>query len=452
MDTYDLFVIGGGSGGIRSARLAAEMGKKVGLAEEDRLGGTCVIRGCIPKKLMVYAADFADTFADSAQFGWSYGETSFNLKTFKEAKDCEINRIENIYHQNLTQSGVEIFKSRAHLQNQNTVELDSGQRLSAKTILIATGGQPYIPEFPGRKHVMTSNDMFHLESLPKRVLICGGGYIACEFTGIFNGMGSQVTQYYRGEQILRGFDANVQSHLYHAMCERGIDVQVQTSVKSITPTESGKLIVNNRDEQHEFDIILYATGRRPNTAGIGLEDVGIDLDSNGAIIVNSLSQSSQDSVYAIGDVTNRLNLTPVAIRDGVAFIETVFKGNPTVADHVNVPTAVFSRPEIGTIGMTEQLARESCKIDVYEAHFKPLANTIANRNEFNYIKMITESTNGCILGIHIVGPSAAEMIQLAGVAVRMGATKEDFDRTVAVHPTAAEELVTFKKPVQRPCI
>jgi glutathione reductase (NADPH) len=441
---FDLFIIGAGSGGVRAARLAAAQGAKVAVAEEFRYGGTCVIRGCVPKKLMVNASDFKDFFEDSNGFGWSVGNTTFSWQEFLKAKDKEIERLENIYEKNMKGSGVELFKSRAKLVARNKVELDDGRAFTARTVLIATGGRPFVPEFDGNEHVITSNEIFELKKLPSRILIVGGGYIASEFSGIFNGLGVDVTQIYRGNKILRGFDTDIRDHVMDSMITRGIDIKCGINVINCKKFLK-KLVVTLSDSSIiETDCVLYATGRLPNTSNLGLEEMGVVLDRVGAVKINELQQSSVESIYAIGDVTNRLNLTPVAIRDAISFVETAIKNNPSFPDHKLVATAVFTRPEIGTVGLTEEEAIKTHSIETYHTKFKPLANTLSGRDERTLMKMIVEEPTGKVLGCHLVGPNSAEMIQLAAVAIKMGATKDDFDKTCAVHPTMAEELVTLK--------
>jgi len=443
-DDFDLFIIGAGSGGVRAARLAAAQGAKVAVAEEFRYGGTCVIRGCVPKKLMVNASDFKDFFEDSNGFGWSVGNTTFSWQEFLKAKDKEIERLENIYEKNMKGSGVELFKSKAKLVARNKVELDDGRAFTARTVLIATGGRPFVPEFDGNKHVITSNEIFELKKLPSRILIVGGGYIASEFSGIFNGLGVDVTQIYRGNKILRGFDSDIRDHVMDSMITRGIDIKCGINVIKCKKLFN-KLVVTLSDSSIiETDCVLYATGRLPNTSNLGLEEMGVVLDSVGAVKINELQQSSVGSIYAIGDVTNRLNLTPVAIRDAISFVETAIKNNPSFPDHKLVATAVFTRPEIGTVGLTEEEAIKTHSIEIYSTKFNPLANTLSGRDERTLMKMIVEERTGKVLGCHLVGPNSAEMIQLAAVAIKMGATKDDFDKTCAVHPTMAEELVTLK--------
>ncbi len=447
MFDYELFVIGGGSGGVRAARMAALTGAKVGLAEQSRMGGTCVIRGCVPKKLMVNAADFSDAFVDAAGFGWSVGETAFNWKKFREAKDREISRLEGIYRSILRNSGVRIYDARAELADAHTVRLAGGRLRSAKHILIATGGVPYLPPTPGVEHAVCSDDIFLLDDLPERILVVGGGYIACEFSSILNGLGCDVTQHYRGELILRGFDDDIRNHVFRAMAARGIDIRQETDPRGIKKSASALSVADSQGGSGTFDMVFFATGRRPATAGLGLEKAGVALGKAGEILVDGYSQSSVPSVFAVGDVTGRISLTPVAIREGAAFAETVFKANPTKVEYENVPTAVFTRPEIGAAGMTQAAAEQTARIEIYKTAFRPLSGVIAGRDEKILMKIIVERGSRKVLGVHIAGPGAAELIQLAGIALKMGTTKDDFDRTVPVHPTVAEELVTMKDPV-----
>ncbi len=441
---FDIFVIGAGSAGVRAANLAASSGAKVGIAEEYRFGGTCVIRGCVPKKLMVFAADFYDHFVDSEGFGWSAENVSFSWRDFVSAKDKEIDRLESIYRSNLENNGVQVFSSRATLVSSHKVQLLDGKIFSVKTILIATGGQPFIPSFPGNEHVKTSDQIFDITDLPNRILIVGGGYIASEFASIFNGMGSSVIQIYRGEKILRGFDPDLRSHLMDSMIERGIDLRCSEQIVSIGKVSEGLLVSLSNGESIITDHVLAATGRIPNTINLGLAEIGVKLDNSGAIKVDPFQRSSVSSIYAVGDVTNRLNLTPVAIRDSIAFIETVVNGRPTSPDHEVVPTAVFTRPEIGTVGLNEDEIPEETKVKIYKTKFRPMFNVLANRNERTLMKLVIEEKSRKVLGCHLIGPGSAEMVQLAAIPIKMGATKEDFDRTCAVHPTIAEELVTLK--------
>ena len=449
---YDLFVIGGGSGGVRAGRLAASDGFKVGVAEEYRMGGTCVIRGCVPKKLMVYASQFSESFEDAKGFGWSGTPYSFDWGRLNGAVQAEVSRLEAIYRSNLAKAGVEIFDSRATLLAPHKVKLASGETFTAKHILIAVGGRPFVPEFPGSDLVITSNEIFLMKEQPKRILIVGGGYIACEFAGILNGLGSKVTQFYRGAQILRGFDGEVRGHVAHEMVDKGIALNVGTDVVSISrsgPKSGGALQVRcTNGGLTEVDHVLYATGRVPNTADLGLEAAGVTTGRKGEILVDDYSQTNIPSIYAVGDVTDRVNLTPVAIREGAAFVETVFRGKPTKADHEDIATAVFTQPEIGTCGLTEDEASAREPIEVYRSVFRPMMHILAEKPERMLMKMIVSQKTRRILGVHIVGSAAAEMIQMTGIAIKMGATKEDFDATMALHPSAAEELVTMKEPVR----
>ncbi len=445
---YDLFVIGGGSGGVRAGRVAAMGGAKVALAEEYSMGGTCVIRGCVPKKLMVYASGYAEAMNDAEGFGWTIGERSFDWAKMMGKIDDELDRLEGLYRKGLSNNDVNIYNARAVVKDGHTVELSTGESITAKWILIATGGRPFVPNVKGAEHVLTSNDIFHLKALPKRIMVVGGGYIACEFAGIFNGMGAEVTQFYRGAQILRGFDGEVRGHVADEMIRKGVNLHLGTDVVEIVKKDDGLHVSCTNGAVKVVDAIMYATGRVPNTEGMGLEEAGVKLGRRGEIRVDRYSATSSDSIYAVGDVTDRVQLTPVAIREGMAFVETVFNDNPTAVDHEFIATAVFTQPEIGTIGYSEEDARDDFDIEVYRAAFRPMANILAGRDERMLMKLIVEKHSRKVIGCHIIGPAAGEMIQLAGIAVKMGATKEDFDRTVAVHPTAAEELVTMKEPVR----
>ena len=444
---YDLFVIGGGSGGVRAARIASQHGARVAIAEEYRYGGTCVIRGCVPKKLMVYASLYAEHFEDAEGFGWSVGERSFDWPRFRAALDKELDRLEAAYVRNLDAAGVEVLRTRATVADPHAVRLDAdGRTVSAKHILVATGGHPFVPTFEGCEIAITSNDMFKLDRQPERIVIVGGGYIACEFACIMNGLGSTVTQLYRGPQILRGFDDEVRHHVSEEARRKGVDIHCGASVAAIRREADCLRVICTDEFEIEADQVLYATGRHPNTDGLGLEEAGVKLGPRGEVAVDEWSQTSVPSIYAVGDVTDRVALTPVAIREGHAFADTVFGGEPAKAEHDLVPTAVFTQPEIGTVGLAEEKAREDYDIEVYASTFRPMQATISGRDEKMLMKMIVEKGSQRVLGVHIVGHGAAEMIQMAGIAVRMGATKADFDRTVAVHPTAAEELVTMRSP------
>ena len=446
----DLFVIGAGSGGVRAARIAAGYGAKVMAAEEYRVGGTCVIRGCVPKKLMVYASRFADEFHDAAGFGWNIGEPSFDWATLIRNKDREIGRLEEIYRANLEKAGVELVNSRAEIEDAHTVHiLKTGARIRARTILVAVGAHPTMdPPIPGGELGITSNEVFHLEEQPKRIMVVGGGYIAVEFAGIFAGLGSQVTLVHRGDKLLRGFDEDVREALGEAYVQRGIDLQLKKTLHRLDRTADGIAATLSDGSVMTVDQVLVATGRRPNTKGLGLEKAGITVDEVGAIPVDAYSRTLIPSIYAVGDVTNRANLTPVAIREGHAFADTVFGDKPTIVDHDLIPTAVFSTPEIGVIGCGEAAAREIYgDIDVYRTAFRPMKATLSGGSDRVLMKLIVDKASDKVVGVHIMGHDAGEMIQLAGIAVTMGATKADFDRTVAVHPTAAEELVTMRSPV-----
>ncbi len=446
---YDLFVIGGGSGGVRAARIAAgEGGAKVGLAEESRMGGTCVIRGCVPKKLMVFASAFPDILEDAAAYGWQVKAGSFDWPKFRTALEAELNRLESAYRNTLTNAGVTIHDSRATVVDPHTVRLANGETFTTKHILIATGGWPFLPDIPGRELAITSNEIFHLDTLPKRALVVGGGYIASEFACILHGLGVQVTQYYRGAQILRGFDDEARGHVANAMQARGISIHCGTDVLRLEKTDTGIRAIATDGSERDFDLVLYATGRRPNSTGLGLEALGVELGRNGQVVVDAWSQTAVPSIFAVGDVTDRVNLTPVAIREGHAFADTVFRGLPTRFDHGLIASAVFTQPELGAVGLTEEQARAQEPIDVYSATFRPMKTLFAGRQDRVLMKLIVSQSSRKVLGCHIVAPEAGELIQLAAIAIGMGATKEDFDRTVAVHPTMAEEMVTMRKPTR----
>lgn len=443
----DLFVIGAGSGGVRAARIASGYGARVMIAEEYRVGGTCVIRGCVPKKLLVYASRFSDEFEDAAGYGWSVGKQEFDWATLIANKDREIARLEAAYTTTLERYNVQIAKTRAVLEDAHTVRLATGARVRAQTILIATGARPHHgTPIAGENHVISSNAAFHLKKLPKRILIQGGGYIAVEFAGIFNGLGCDVTLVYRGEKILRGFDEDVREHLMRELGLRGIRILTRKIVKAVEKVDHGFDVCLSDNEQILVDLAMFATGRRPNSEGLGLESVGVKISERNGILVDAYSRTSVPNIYAVGDVTDRVNLTPVAIREGHAFADTVFGGKPTAVDHTKVPTAVFSEPEVGAIGLTEKQAIEQFdKIDVYKTSFRPMKATLSGRDTRVFMKLVVDGNTDKILGCHIVGPDAAELIQVVGIAVTMGATKADFDATMAVHPTAAEELVTMRE-------
>jgi len=443
----DLFVIGAGSGGVRAARVAASHGARVMAAEEYRVGGTCVIRGCVPKKLLVYASRFSQEFEDAGGYGWTVPDPTFHWSALIANKDREIARLEAAYAATLERYNVALVKSRAVLEDAHTVRLATGASVRAKTILISTGAWPHMgPSIPGLEHAISSNEAFHLPELPRRILVQGGGYIAVEFACIFAGLGSEVTLVYRGENILRGFDDDVREHLRNEMRNRGITVTCGHTVTEIQKVGEEFVTRLSDNSTIKSDKVMFAIGRHPNVSGFGLERLGIKISSHGGIEVDEFSRTSVSNIYAVGDVTNRVNLTPVAIREGHAFADTVFGGKPTPVDHTNVPTAVFSEPEIGVIGLTETQARERlAKFDVYKTTFRPMKATLSGRNTRTFMKLLVDGTADRVVGCHIVGPDAGELIQVVGIAVKMGATKADFDATMAVHPTAAEELVTMRE-------
>ncbi|MGR3540576.1 MAG: glutathione-disulfide reductase [Hasllibacter sp.] len=449
---YDLFVIGGGSGGVRAARRAAdEAGRSVALAEEYRMGGTCVIRGCVPKKLMVFASGYAPEFEDAKSYGWDLpGAPTFHWPVFRERLHAELDRLEQVYRNMLDGSGVKVFDARAKVAGPHEVHLSTGEVVTAGTILLATGGRPRLPEFPGAEMGLTSNDMFLLKELPKRLPIVGGGYIACEFAGMMNGMGVDVCVYHRGAQILRGFDDEARGLIAEGMRDRGIDISLGTSVLEMKRLEDDRFWVKSSNgHEAEFDAVLLATGRTPNTGHIGLEEVGVQTDRRGAVKVDAHSRTSVGSIWAIGDVTDRVPLTPVAIREAMAFVRTAFKGEDCPADHETIPSAVFTQPEMGSVGMTEEDAIEGdVPAEIYATSFRPMQTAFAGRPDRVLMKMVVHAETRVVLGVHIVSPGAAEMIQFAGIAVKAGLTKEQFDATCAVHPTVAEEMVTMAAPVR----
>ncbi|NNK15820.1 MAG: FAD-dependent oxidoreductase [Sulfitobacter sp.] len=483
---YDLFVIGGGSGGVRAARVAAgEHGAKVALAEDDRYGGTCVIRGCVPKKLMVFASEYSSVPEEAAAYGWDLKAGPFDWHRFRSRLNDELDRLEEVYKKLLDGSGVDRFDQRAVLKDAHTVELADGTTKTAKHILVATGGHPVRPDLPNADLGIVSDDIFHLAQLPKSILIIGGGYIACEFACIFNGLGVEVTQYYRGAQILRGFDEEARGLVAESMRENGIDLHVGSNIVEMTLAseredgpqsstsdaamgasvqqaevlreqskgaaggQSGPIWVKSTNGGEKvFDMVLFATGRDPSTKDMGLEDIGVQLGRRGEIKVNDYSQTDVPSVYAIGDVTDRVNLTPVAIREGMAFVETVFGGNPTPVDHELIPSAIFTQPEMGTVGMSEEDARDQEEVEIYCTSFKPMQTAFAGQSNRVLMKLVVSKETRVVLGCHIVAPHAGELIQMAGIAVKNKLTKEQFDATCAVHPTMSEELVTMRNPMR----
>lgn len=443
---YDLFVIGAGSGGVRASRIASGFGAKVAVAEEFRVGGTCVIRGCVPKKLLVYASHFGEDFESARGYGWDVGESSFNWETLIARKDKEIDRLNGLYIKNLEGAGVEIINGRATVEGPNSVKVGD-KVITAKTILVATGGWPTMPDVPGIEHAITSNEALHLDSLPKSIVIVGGGYIAVEFAGIFNGMGASVTQLYRSEQILRGFDGEIRNKLNEEMTKKGIDVRTNTNITAIEKTDEGVRLTLTDGSELTADAVMYATGRAPNTGGLGLEKAGVALDENGAVIVDTFSKTSVDSIYAVGDVTDRVALTPVAIKEGHAFALTVYNNTPTSPEHDAIPTAVFSQPPIGTVGMSEEQARAQYgEIEVYTSDFKPMKHTLGGSDERAFTKLIVDKATDKVVGAHMLGLDSAEIIQGIGIAVKAGLTKAQFDQTVAVHPSSAEEFVLMRNP------
>ena len=443
---YDLFVIGAGSGGVRASRIAASHGARVAVAEEYRVGGTCVIRGCVPKKLLVYGAHFAEDIHDARKFGWDVTDCKFDWNVLRDNVLAEVDRLEGLYGQTLDNHKVTVLKTRATVVGPQKVRLADGTEVTSERILIATGGWPHVPQFPGSEHAITSNEVFHLETLPRRIVIAGGGYIANEFAGIFNEFGSKVTIVNRGDTILRGYDEQIRDRLLQISMTKGIDFKFNAPFRSIEKKDDGTLTVHLEGcDAIEADAVLMATGRTPNTKGMGLEEAGVELDDKGAIKVDERNQSSVPSIFAVGDVTDRIQLTPVAIREGQAFADSVFGDKPTIVDYTNVPSAVFSHPPIGAVGMTEAEARNKLgSIRVYTSDFRAMKNVLAGRNERALYKMIVNAATDQVVGLHMIGPDAPEILQAAAVAVKAGLTKADFDATVALHPSMAEELVLLK--------
>ena len=444
---FDLFVIGAGSGGVRAGRLAAQMGKRVGVAEESLPGGTCVVRGCVPKKFLVYGADYGASIREAAQYGWSVGDVSFDWPTLRDAIQSEVSRLSGIYSNILEKNGATLYRERAELVDAHTVRLtNSGKEITADTILIAVGGYPWAPGIKGAEHAIVSDDAFTLETLPARALVIGGGYIACEFAGIYAGLGVKTTQVYRGDSLLKGFDAEVRSEVDAVQANNDIDVKFNSSPTEIKKTSGGYIVTFDDGSKIGTDVVFMATGRKPNTSTLGLDKAGVKMDEYGAVIVDEFSQSSAKNIYAVGDVTNRVNLTPVAIREAVAFVETALKGNKTAYDHSNIASAVFTRPPVGTVGLTEEEAKAKFgeDITVYATKFRPMKNTLSGSPHKVFMKLITQGASEKVIGIHIVGDVSGEMIQAFGICVKAGLTKAQFDATCAVHPTIAEEMVTLK--------
>jgi len=443
---YSLFVIGGGSGGVRAARIASgNYGASVGIAEEYRYGGTCVIRGCVPKKLFVYASHYAHDFADAEGFGWSFpGKPSHSWSDLIAAKDKEIDRLNGIYKRLLDNAGVEMFDGRATLVDAHTVDI-AGKRVTADKILIATGAAPFYPDTPGIEHAISSNEAFHLPELGQRIAVIGGGYVACEFAGIFAGLGRTVTQIYRRDQVLRGFDDDLRDMVAEGMRGHGVDIRTNEDVEAIEKTGDTFRLTLKTGGSLDVDVVMYATGRPPASRNMGLEQVGVELGNNGAIVVDEFSRTSVDNIYAVGDVTDRAALTPIAIAEGQAFADTVFGDKPSPINHDQIPTAVFSQPSAASVGLTETEARESLgDVDIYKSRFRPMKHTLSGREEKMLMKLVVDPSTDKVLGAHVVGDDAAEIIQAIAVAVRMGASKADFDRTIAIHPTAGEEFVLMR--------
>ncbi len=450
---YDLFVIGGGSGGVRAGRLAASLGKRVAIAEEYRFGGTCVIRGCVPKKLFVYASQFPEHFEDAAGFGWRVGDVAFDWRKLIAAKDAEIARLEGLYRRGLENAGAEILETRAELVDSHTIRLvKTGQTVTAERILIATGGSanPHAA-LPGHELCITSNEAFDLPELPRSILIAGGGYIAVEFANIFHGLGVDTTLIYRGKEILSRFDQDMRRGLHKAMEEKGIRIILTDVIEEVQRAPAGGLTARTLNgETIAVETVMLALGRDPNTVGLGLEAAGVEVNERGAIVVDDYSRTSVPHIHALGDVTDRVQLTPVAIHEAMCFIETEFRSNPTKPDHDLIATAVFSQPEIGTVGLSEEAAsKRFSEIEVFRAEFRPMKATLSGRTEKMIMKLIVDAESRKVVGAHVLGHDAGEMSQLLGISLKAGCTKEDFDRTMAVHPTAAEELVTMYQPSYR---
>jgi glutathione reductase (NADPH) len=450
---YDLFVIGAGSGGVRAARIASLAGAKVAIAEEYRIGGTCVIRGCVPKKFLVYGAEFSQMLADAPGYGWTVGKATFDWPTLRDNVQKEVARLSGIYTSNLAKAGVTAFEERAEVVDAHTVRLKkSGSEFTAEKILIATGGRPYLPEgLPGLEFGITSNEAFLLDKLPERVLIVGGGYVALEFANILHGLGSKVRILHRSDKLLRGFDDDLRTHMHIELERGGTQLTMKTTLTKLEKEGAAIRATLSTGEKAEADVVLFAIGRDPNTQGLGLDRAGVKLDDAGAVIVDAFSKSCVESIYAIGDVTNRMNLTPVAIRDGHAFANTVYNNLPTPVDHSFVPSAVFGRPPIGTVGLAEADARRSFEsVDIYRTSFRPMRNMLSGNQERTLMKIVVDGKSGKLLGVHIAGEDAPEMIQLAAVAVKAGLTKQQWDSTMALHPTAAEELMLMREKVAAP--
>ena len=448
---YDLFVIGAGSGGVRAARLAAQLGKRVAIAEEYRIGGTCVIRGCVPKKLLVYGSRYGGEIEDARAFGWSYENVQFDWLKLIHNVQREVDRLNGAYTRTLEKAGVERFLTRATVAGPHNVTLaDRDTPITTEYILVATGGTPAFPNVPGSEHFISSNECFQLDALPESIVILGAGYIGMEFASIFAGLGVDVTVIYRGDQILRGFDMDLRDEVAEALRDRGVDLRMNTNIASIEKDEGGFRVALTDGDEIPASRVMAATGRRPNTSGLGLENIGVELGKNGRVVVDAYSKTSLDSIYAVGDATDRANLTPVAIRESTAFVETVFEGLPKAMDYSFIPTAVFTEPEIGTVGLGEEDAREKHSVDIYKASFRPMRATISGRGEKVFLKLVVDADTDKVLGVHMVGPDAAEIAQMAAISLKLGATKTNFDSTMALHPSVAEELVTMRQKWEPP--
>ena len=444
---YDLFVLGAGSGGVRASRLASSYGAKVGICEEDRVGGTCVIRGCIPKKLLVYGAHYSEELEDSRAYGWSVDIKSFNWEALLKNKDREIDRLNNIYKKILNNNNVELFEGRGYFIDSHTLQIGE-KRITADKILVATGGVPYLPRIKGIESVITSNEAFHLKKLPKKIIINGGGYIAVEFASIFNGLGSNVTIVYRGEQILKGFDDGVRNFLAEEIKKKGISIETSKEVISIESSGSEKVVNLNDGSKINADTVMFATGRIPNTSNLGLENIGVEVNKKGAVVVAPNHMTSVSNIYAIGDVTDVFNLTPVALNEGICFADSVFGEKDRLMDYSSIPTAVFSLPNVATVGLTEEGAKDKFKsIEIYESNFKGLKHTLTGRNELTFMKIVVNSQDKKVLGFHMVGPEAGEIIQGLAVSLKIGVTKGQLDSVLGVHPSLAEEFVTMRTKV-----
>ena len=441
---YDLIVIGAGSGGVRASRLSASYGAKVAIIEESRFGGTCVIRGCVPKKILVYGSLFASHFDDAKGFGWSITSASHDWESLILAKDKELNRLENIYINMLKNAGVDLITGKAAVRDSNKVEVE-GRTYSAEKILVAVGGKPFVPDFPGKEFIITSNEALDLKSCPKNIIIVGGGYIALEFAGIFNSLGAKVEIILRSNKVLSGFDHDIRNTITSELEKRGVSIYNDQAIKSLKEDKSGKLKLDLGETILTSDKVMFATGRTPNTLKLGIKEVGVGLNKKGAVIVDDVNCSSIKSIFAIGDVTDRINLTPVAINEGRVFAERFFNNNPIKLDYNNIASAVFSQPQIATVGLTEEQARINFEVNVFISRFNPMKNTISGRNEPTMMKIVVDKNTDKVLGCHMVGDDAAEIIQGFAIALKCGATKKQFDETVGIHPTSAEEFVTMRE-------